>query len=187
MADSELTPKQQKFIEEYVVDLNATQAAIRAGYSEKTAYSMGSRLLKDVEIVNALTKYRASLAKDNDITPQRIVAELAKLGFSNMQDYMRPTADGDPMLDFSQLTRDQAAALTEVTVESYKDGETEKQVKRVKFRLADKRGALVDLGKHLGMFTEKIEHSGQVTMHHKPAHKAIIDRYIERHKAEKPE
>lgn len=45
-----MTPKQQRFIDEYLIDLNATQAAIRAGYSEKTAYSMGSRLLKNVEI-----------------------------------------------------------------------------------------------------------------------------------------
>ena len=58
MANDKLTPKQEKFCVEYLVDLNATQAAIRAGYSEKTAYSQGQRLLKDVEIENRIRELR---------------------------------------------------------------------------------------------------------------------------------
>jgi phage terminase small subunit len=79
-----------------------------------------------------------------------------------MLDYMRRGPDGDPYLDFSTLSRDQAAALTEVTVEDFKDGRGEdaRDVRRVKFKLADKRAALVDLGRHLGIFKDRVEHSG---------------------------
>jgi phage terminase small subunit len=92
------------------------------------------------------------------ITKEAILSELAKLAFANMADYMTVDLDGDPTLNFKDLTRDQAAALTEVTVESFRDGRTDsRQVRRVKFKLADKRAALVDLGKHFGMFIERHE------------------------------
>lgn len=163
---SKLNPKQARFVAEYLVDMNATQAAIRAGYSKKTAGSQGFDLLRKPEIAAAVQAGQAKLAAKVEITQERVVAELAKIGFANMADYMRAGPDGDPYLDFSALTRDQAAALTEVTVEDFKDGRGEevRDVRRVKFKLADKRAALVDLGKHLGLFTEKIEHSGAVTV-----------------------
>lgn len=152
-----LNEKQQRFVQEYLVDLNATQAAIRAGYSAQTARQQASRLLSDDDISAAISNAQKEVAQKHGITVDRIVSELALLGFSNMQDYMRSTPGGDPFLDFSALTREQAAALTEVTVEDYTEGRGEdaREVKRVKFKLADKRAALVDLGKHLGMFQEK--------------------------------
>jgi len=98
------------------------------------------------------------VAEKHDITLDRIVRELALLGFSNMADYMKAGANGDPYLDFAALSRDQTAALHEVTVEDFVDGRGEdaREVKRVKFKLYDKRAALVDLGKHLGMFSENV-------------------------------
>lgn len=166
MGGSSLTAKQQRFVDEYLVDLNATQAAIRAGYSKKTAGSIGEENLKKPEIAAAVAARQAKIAEKLEITQERVVAELAKLGFCNMQDYMRPGFDGDPVLDFSALTRDQAAALTEVTVEDFKDGRGEdaRDVRRVKFKLADKRAALVDLGKHLGMFKDRVEHTGHISI-----------------------
>jgi phage terminase small subunit len=91
-----------------------------------------------------------------------VLRELALIGFANMADYMRAGPDGDPYLDFSALTRDQAGALSEVTVEDFKEGrgENARDVRRVKFKLADKRAALVDLGKHLKLFTDRVEHTG---------------------------
>jgi phage terminase small subunit len=96
------------------------------------------------------------------ISKESVLEELAKIGFANMSDYMRVGPNGDPILDFSALTRDQAAALVEVTVEDFKDGRGEgaRVVRRVKFKLADKRGALVDLGRHLGLFVDRHEHRG---------------------------
>jgi phage terminase small subunit len=157
-----LTAKQQRFVDEYLIDLNATQAAIRAGYSEKTAYSIGNENLSKPEITKAIEGAQTARAKRTEITADRVLTELGKLGFSNMQDYMRAGADGDPYLDFSNLTREQAAALAEVTVEDFKDGRGEdaRDVRRVKFKLTDKRAALVDIGKHLGMFKDQVEHTG---------------------------
>lgn len=158
-----LTPKQQRFVDEYLLDLNATQAAIRAGYSVRTAEQQGYQLLHKTSVAAAIAEGQARLAKATEVTQERVIAELAKIGFSNMADYMRSGGDGDPYLDFSGLTRDQAAALVEVTVEDFKDGRGEdaRDVRRVKFKLADKRAALVDLGKHLGMFKERVEHTGK--------------------------
>ena len=67
--------------------------------------------------------------------------------------------DGDPVLDWSRLTRAQTAALVEVTVDDFKDGRGEdaRDVRRVLFKLADKRAALVDLGKYLGLFKDRLE------------------------------
>jgi phage terminase small subunit len=159
-----LTPKQERFVREYLIDLNATQAAVRAGYSRKTAHSIGHENLRKPDIQRAIAQSQKTLATKLEVTAARIVAELAKIGFANMQDYMRVGADGDPCLDFSKVTRDQAAALCEVTVEDFKDGRGEdaRDVRRVKFKLADKRAALVDLGRHLGLFKEKIERSGKL-------------------------
>lgn len=164
MTKDDLTPKQRRFVEEYLIDLNATQAAIRAGYSAKTAAVIGAENLRKPNIASAIEARQSALAEKHGVTVERIVMELAKLGFSNMADYMRCMPGGDPYLDFSALTRDQAAALVEVTVEDYTEGRGEdaRDVKRVKFKLADKRAALVDLGRHLGMFKDKVEHSGDV-------------------------
>ncbi|MDH7787663.1 phage terminase small subunit [Ochrobactrum sp. 19YEA23] len=159
---AKLTPKQEAFVAQYLLDLNATQAAIRAGYSEKTAQQQGSRLLLNVLVQEAIAKGREKTAAKLEITKERIVEELAKIGFSNMLDYMRAGTDGDPYLDFSDLTREQAAALSEVTVEGFKDGRGEdaRDVRRIKFKLHDKKGALVDLAKMLGFMVEKHELSG---------------------------
>lgn len=158
-----LNDKQRRFVEEYLKDLNATQAAIRAGYSTKTAGSQAFDLLKKPEIQEAITEAMKRRETRTAITQDKVLKELAKIGFSNMADYMRVGEDGDPYLDFSKLDRDQAAALVEVTVEDFKDGRGEdaRDVRRVKFKLADKRAALVDIGKHLGMFKDRVEFTGK--------------------------
>ncbi len=158
-----LNAKQKRFVAEYLIDLNATQAAIRSGYSRRTAGSVGNENLQKPEIASAVAEGQAKLAVKAEITAERVIAELAKIGFANMADYMRVGANGDPVLDFSKLSRDQSAALVECTVEDFVDGRGEdaRDVRRVKFRLADKRAALVDLGKHLGLFKERVEVTGK--------------------------
>ena len=157
-----LTPKQERFVAEYLIDLNATQAAIRAGYSAKTAGAVGHENLRKPEIFKAVQEAMKAREQRTEITQDRVLQELAKLGFANMQDYMRITPEGEPVADLSQLSRDQAAAITEFTVEDFTDGRGEdaRDVRRVKFKLADKRAALVDIGKHLGMFKDKVELTG---------------------------
>ena len=163
-----LTEKQKAFVKEYLVDLNATQAAIRAGYSEKTARQAGHRMLTNVDIQQAIQAAQKKREQKLEITQESVVQELAKIGFANMADYMKVGPWGDPTLNFSDLTRDQAAALSEVTVEDFTDGRGEdaREVRRVKFKLADKRAALVDIGRHLGMFASKVVVSGKVQLEH---------------------
>ena len=153
-----LNARRTRFVAEYLIDLNAKRAAIRAGYSPKTAHAIGHALLRIVEVTAAIEKGQKALAAESYVTAERIVGELAKLGFANMADFMKSNDSGDPYLDFSGLTRDQAAALAEVTVEDFVDGRSDKrEVRRVKFKLCDKRAALVDLGRHLGMFKDEVK------------------------------
>jgi hypothetical protein len=106
--------------------------------------------------------FLAEHRRRHDITVDRILVELSKIGFSNILDYMKVQGP-DAFVDLSTLTRDQAAAIQEITVEDYRDGRGEdaRDVRRVKFKLADKRAALAEMGKHLGMFKELHEHSGK--------------------------
>ncbi len=160
---AKLNEKQKQFVREYLIDLNATQAAIRAGYAGKTAYSQGQRLLKNVEVAKELQKAQAKRAERTEITADHVLEELAKIGFSNMTDYIRTTEEGDAFVDLSELTCEQAAAISEVVVEDYKDGRGEdaRDVRKLKFKLYDKRAALVAIGKHLGMFVERKELTGK--------------------------
>lgn len=155
-----LPPKQERFVAEYLIDLNATQAAIRAGYSPRSANEQGARLLAKASVAASVAEGKRAQVEKLGISAERVLRELSLIGFSNMADYMSVGSDGDPFLDFSALTRDQAAALTEVTVEDFKDGRGKdaRDVRKVKFKLADKRAALVDLGRHLKLFTDVVEH-----------------------------
>lgn len=158
--DDLLTPKQRRFVEEYLIDLNGTQAAIRAGYSVDSAQQIASENLCKPLVAQAIADRRAELSTKAGLSTQRVLDELQKLAFANMQDFMRFTADGEPYVDVSMLTREQAAALQEFTVEDYTDGRGDdaREVKRVKIKLADKRAALVDLGRHLGIFADITKH-----------------------------
>lgn len=158
MAD--LNPKQQRFVEEYLIDLNATQAAIRAGYSAKTAQQMGSENLSKPVIAAAIAEAKAKRSARIEVTQDDVARELALLGFSNMLDYAEIQDDGLAVVDLSKLTRDQAAAISEMTVED-REVEGRRIGNKVKIKLVDKRGALVDLGKHLGMFPNRHELTGK--------------------------
>ena len=153
--------RRQRFVEEYLIDLNATQAAIRAGYSSNGANVQAVRMLADATVSAAVAKGRANLAAKAQVSAEEIVAELKKLGFSNMRDFVDVDKRGSPVLDFSELSREQWAAVGELTVEhcvrpADEEGEEAKVVEKVKFKLLDKRAALVDLGKHLGMFIDRV-------------------------------
>jgi phage terminase small subunit len=151
---TKLSAKERRFVEEYPVDFNATQAAIRAGYSEKSARSIGAENLTKPHICAALKEALDALQAKATRTADEVLAELEHIAFANMQDYMGANADGDPVLDFSELTRGQAAALREVSVETYMEGVSKdaREVKRVRFKLHDKRAALIDLAKYHGLF-----------------------------------
>ncbi len=153
MANSELNPRQQRFVEEYLVDLNATKAAERAGYSEKTANPQAARLLAKASIQAAVAVGMEKRSRRVEITQDRVLFELACIGFANMQDFMEVTAEGEEVLKkVSALDRQHAAAIAEFTVD--KDGKS-------KLKLADKHASLVDIGRHLGMFPSNVQVTGK--------------------------
>lgn len=131
--------------------------------SQHAAETAWSRLLKIPEFAARLEALKIKVATDVaetlKISAQHVFDELVKIGFANMNDFMRITHDGDPAIDLSALTRDQAAALQSVTVEDFKDGRGDdaRDVRKITIKLHDKRAALVDLGKHFGLFTPKVE------------------------------
>jgi phage terminase small subunit len=148
-----LTPKQQQFVVEYLIDANGAQAAIRAGYSERTAKEQASRLLTKDSVQNALATMRSRLAERAELTAQMIVDELRNLAFANMKDFFD---DNDELKPMSALTRDQAAAIAECTTTDIviTRGEQSTVVSRkTKLKLVNKRESLVDLGKHLGLWS----------------------------------
>ena len=153
-----LTPKQQRFVDEYLIDLNATQAAIRAGYSAKTAAVIGNENLIKPYIADAIAKAQAERSERTEITQDMVLQELAKIGFANMLDYMTPNDRGEMYIDMSKLTRDQAAAIGEYQTETVSGKGEMPDVEKTKFKLLDKRQALVDIGRHLGMFKDTVNH-----------------------------
>jgi phage terminase small subunit len=150
-----LTVKQAAFVGFYLGTAkgNATRAAELAGYSKKTAYAIGAENLRKPQISAAVAKRQERLAEKFAITQERIARELELLGFSNMLDYLRISGRGEPFVDLSELTREQAAALSEATIEDYVEGRGDdaRDVRRVKIKLSDKRHALTDLARLLGL------------------------------------
>lgn len=164
-----LTDKQRRFVDEYLVDLNATQAAIRAGYSQKTAGQIGEQNLKKLEVAAAVQEAQAARAKRTEITQDMVLRELAKIGFSDIRKIvrwgkteLRVTDAGDDdgevteayhglaLVGADDIDDDTAAAISEIS--EGREG--------LKVKLHDKKGALVDIGRHLGMFKDRVEHSG---------------------------
>lgn len=152
--------RRKKFIDEYLVDLNGTQAVIRAGYSEKGASVQGARLLANASIRAEIEKRKAELSQRTLITAERVVGRLAEIGFADMADFMQVTEDGDAVLDMSALTPAQTAAIQEITTEVYMDGKGDQaeRVKKTKIKLHPPIPALQLLGKHLGTFAELHKH-----------------------------
>lgn len=148
-----LTQKQILFCQEYIVDLNATAAARRAGYSEKTAYSIGHENLTKPEINEKVQYFMDLRAKRTEITADRVLVELAKIAFADVRSIFD---DGNKLKSPSEIDDDTAAAIQSVKVATRQDGGEVLNFHEIK--LSDKRAALEALGKNLKIFTDKIEH-----------------------------
>lgn len=149
-----MTKKQKRFVEEYLIDLNATQAAIRAGYSPDTAGQIGEQNLKKLEIKSAVEKAMADRSRRTGISQDRVIQELAKIAFVNASDVIDP----EDASVIAGAAREDLACIQSVKVKQMTGDKGEMTEREVK--LADKLRALELLGKHLGMWTEKIQVSG---------------------------
>lgn len=155
MAEHKLTPKQERFVAEYLVDLNATQAAIRAGYSERTADKQGSQLLGKTSIAAAIQEAQAKRSDRTEITQDRVLQELARIGFADIRKAVAWGSAPDGAIDdegapaeypvelkpSSEVDDETAAAISEISLTA----------QGVKLKMHDKLSALEKLARHLGM------------------------------------
>lgn len=151
---AKLTAKQQRFVDEYLIDLNATQAAIRAGYAPENAEQVGYKLVHKSSVSNAINQAMAHRSRRTGITQDRVLRELAKIAFVNANDVIDPD---------SATVRQDAADEDLSCIQSVKvktsESDTGSSAER-EIKLADKLRALELLGKHLGLFDKKEQNNG---------------------------
>ena len=162
------TAKQDRFVEEYLIDLNATQAAIRAGYSEKTARQIGQENLSKPNIQEAIQKAMQKRSGETKITQKMVLEELAIIGFSDLQNYINIGEDTGTIVakTFEEMPENSSRALRAIredrAIKEDAKGDQVTVYDKIKFELHDKIKALELIGRHLGMFMDKIEHSGEI-------------------------
>ena len=144
-----LTPKQRLFVDAYLVSLNASAAARQAGY--RWPQFQGQELLRKTTIQTAIQAKQAQLADANAVTPERVIQELALVAFANMADYAVWDSAGVTLKASTTLTAAQTRVVGEISQTTSRDGGT------VRFKLHSKVAALADLGKHLGLFPDKVQ------------------------------
>lgn len=147
---AKLTEKQQRFVDEYLIDLNATQAAIRAGYSPKTAQEQGSQNLSKLMVQQAIAEQMADRSRRTGVNQDRIVLELARIAFAKITDIV----DSEGKIK-STATDDDLACIESVKYKG-SESETSSSVER-EVKLSSKLKALELLGKHLGMWNDKLD------------------------------
>ncbi len=153
-----MTPKQAAFVQQYLVDKNATQAAIRAGFSAKTASSAGERLLRNVEVCAAIERGMADIAGRLGITAERVLQERSRLAFFDVRRLFRD--DGSPV-PVNELDADTAAAIAGLEVAEIWEGSGEDRrfvgyLK--KYKLASKDPSLASLEKYFGLNEKAIRY-----------------------------
>lgn len=160
-----LTPKQERFIDEYLVDLNATQAATRAGYSAKTANEQGARLLANVSVRSALSEAMKARQTRTHITQDRVLEELSRIAFFDIRRLYTPSGALKPMHELDDVA---AAVLAGVDVVEMQGGariDGDGSLSHVpmftkKAKVFDKGTALTLAMRHLGMLQDKTEITG---------------------------
>ncbi|MGD2065871.1 MAG: terminase small subunit [Candidatus Bathyarchaeota archaeon] len=144
-----LTAKQKKFCEEYLIDLNATQAAIRAGYSKNTAEVIGHENLRKPNIDKYINECKEERSKRTEITADKVLREIALVAFQNPQLLF----EGSSIKEISELDEDVARTVAEVTVRIERtEDRSANVVETVKLKQYDKLKALDMLSKHVGIY-----------------------------------
>ncbi len=153
-----MTAKQKRFCEEYLIDLNATQAAIRAGYSPESANQIGAENLAKPYIRARIDTEIAERSRRTGVNADRVVQELAKIAFVKATDLIDPNT----ATVRATATEEDKACIASVKYKS-SSGESSDSVER-EIRMCDKLKALELLGKHLGMFTDKVDVTAPITI-----------------------
>lgn len=157
-----MNEKQKKFVLYTLAGCNATQAAIKAGYSEGSAHVQGHRLLSNDKVKAALDEGRARLAEKLDVKAEKLVSRLAEIAFGDLRDYISWGPDGVILKASDELPL--AGALASIKFKHDEDGNLEGEIK-----LESKLKAIEMLGKHLGLFIERSEVKQTVELGMHPA------------------
>ena len=155
-----VTPKQERFVAEYLVDLSATQAAIRAGYRTKRPDALGYTLLRNGEIAAAVATRKAQQLAEAGLSGARVLEEYRRLSFIDVRSFFDETGNLKPITEWS-AEQGAAAAGFEVIKKNVAAGDGVVDTIH-KVRLWDKTRALESLAKHFGLLVDKLEHSGTV-------------------------
>lgn len=155
--NAKLSDKQQRFCEEYIIDLNATQAALRAGYCAKTVNPQGSQNLAKLSIQAEIQRLKDIRAKRLQISQDNVLKELSCLAFSNIKSFMDIEDDEVYFKDLSSIPDDITAAIESVkvmkkTIKGKKEDDDDIELSTIQFKLCSKLNALEQVGKHLGLY-----------------------------------
>lgn len=150
---AKLTPKQERFVQEYLVDLNGKQAAIRAGYSERSAESQASALLRVPKVAEALARAKQARAERVNASADDVLRELTRIALFDPAKCFGP--DGK-LLPITEMPQEARAVVAGLDIE---EGADAGSVLR-KLKSWDKVRALELLGKHLGLLKDKVELAG---------------------------
>lgn len=142
-----LTAKQRRFADEYLIDLNAEQAAIRAGYSERYARGNAHKLVANGCINTCILELMDERSKRTNVTQDKVVNELAKIGFSDISSFLKVEDNHVEVFDTDSIQHEMLAAIAEIKEGNY----------GISIKLHDKLKALELIGRHLGMFKDKLE------------------------------
>jgi phage terminase small subunit len=148
----ELSDRQLRFVAEYAVDYNGTQAAIRAGYSPRTANEQAARLLAKASVKSAVAEKQAEAEAKTDITIERLLHELALIAFSDIRHFAVDDLGQLRLVDGAPDEAWRAVSSVKHRITTTKAGDT---LREVEYRLWNKNGAIDLAGKHLGMFMER--------------------------------
>ena len=154
--------RRTRFVKEYLLDQNATRAAIAAGYAEKSAHVTGNRLLSDDKIRARVESENSKLNAKADITVERVKMELARLAFYDPREFWNEDGTAKPLNEISVDARRAIAGMEVVELFTGNGEQRNRAGYLKKFKLADKGANLERLGRHLQMFPTKVEISGNI-------------------------
>lgn len=155
--DRDLTPRQARFIDEYLVDLNATQAAIRAGYKRHSAYIVGSKLLRNAKVAAAIAAARAKRSESTGIDSDRVLTELGLLAFSDVTHYLVDAQGRLQLAPGAPAGAMRAISSFKVRVTTEGTGDKRTVARDYEFRLHDKVSTLKLAGRHVGLFPNHVD------------------------------
>lgn len=185
-----LSERAAAFIDHYLADPQrvASAAAIKAGYSARSAWSRASVLLTQPSVREEIKRRTAPIIRELEITGQRTLQRLAQIGYSNMLDFIDiDEEDGSPTVNLRKIDRTSAGAISEIITETYMEGRGDdaRRITRTKIKLHDPRPALVTLAQHLKLIGDDAADTNVRTVRFiiEGAPAALVDQY-QQHSAE---